>query len=108
MPGTLQGSHELAVEWHDIIWAAVSVGKTGLDDLLAFGPYSLDEIRFRIFLVRANLWEDRNHVQQTPAYVNLDPTEKGAISYFLGMALGKLLMFRLLDTPWMVHLSKLV
>jgi hypothetical protein len=114
----LSGTHELKVEWSDIIWAAVSVGKIGFDDLLAFGPYSVDEIRFRIFLVRANLMASEEkqstenvtdvYVLQSSAYRHLDPSEKGAISYFLGMALGKLVTFRLLNVPWLVHLSKLV
>jgi hypothetical protein len=104
---TLRGSKALKVSWSDIMWASISVGKTGLEDLLAHGSYSLDEMRFRIFLVRANLWERDDLILRSPAYDSLDPSEKGAISYFLGMAMGKLAAWKLLGTPWMVHLAKL-
>jgi hypothetical protein len=43
--------------------------------------------------------------QRTAAFKALDPTEKGAVSYFLGMAVCKLFASRVLDTPWLLHLD---
>jgi len=42
---------------------------------------------------------------RTDAAKTLDPTEKGAVSYFLGMALCKLFSARLLKAPWLLHLD---
>ena len=35
----------------------------------------------------------------------MDPTEKGAVSYFLGMTICKLFASRFLHTPWLLHLD---
>lgn len=44
-------------------------------------------------------------LRRTDAYAALDPTEKGMVSYFLGMVLCKLFAARLLRTPWLLHLD---
>jgi hypothetical protein len=44
-------------------------------------------------------------LRRTSAFAALDPTEKGMVSYFLGMTLCKLFASRLLDTPWLLHLD---
>lgn len=104
----LHGEHSLSVSWHEIVWAAVSVGKRGVDDMLAHNSHSINEIRFRSYTVLANLWERRDRVVRSPVYDDLDPTEKGSISFFLGMTLAKLFAWRLLRAPWMIHLDRLV
>lgn len=103
----LQGNHQIDVTWFDIIWAAVSVGKIDLNDMLGHSHFSIDEFRYRMFIVRANLWESGNYIYRSPAYDSLDPTEKGAISYFMGMTFGKLIGLFLFNVPWLVHLYKL-
>ena len=107
MNSALDGNHSLQVTWQDIVWAAVSVGKMGFDDLLEHDRYSSYEILFRIFMVRAVLRGTANRIQRSPAYNNMDPSEKSSISYFLGMAMGKLVASKLLNTHWMVHWEKL-
>jgi len=44
-------------------------------------------------------------LRRTEAARTLDPTEKGAVSYFLGMAICKLFSARLLKAPWLLHLD---
>lgn len=44
-------------------------------------------------------------LRRTDASKALDPTEKGAVGYFLGMAFCKLFSEKLLDTPWLLHLD---
>jgi hypothetical protein len=41
----------------------------------------------------------------TNAAKALDPTEKGAVNYFLGMAFCKLFAEKILGTPWLLHLD---
>jgi hypothetical protein len=43
--------------------------------------------------------------RRTTAARTLDPTEKGAINYFLGLAVCKLFAAKLLSAPWMLHLD---
>ncbi len=107
-PRALHGHHLLPLRWNDLIWSAVSVGKRGIDDMLAHGSHSVDEIRFRAYMVWANLWESNKYIYRSPVYDELDPSEKAAISYFFGMAVAKLFAERLFRAPWMVHLDRLV
>lgn len=107
-PSGLSGWHYFRPTWNDIVWAAVSVGKNGLFDLFAYGPFSLDEIRFRAYMVWACLQQQgSSEVARSSAYDGLDPSEKGAVSFFLGMAFAKLAAEFLLDVPWLIHLEKL-
>jgi hypothetical protein len=45
------------------------------------------------------------YLHRSHAYNSLDPSEKGAISYFLGLASAKLLAERYLSVPWLMHLD---
>jgi len=45
------------------------------------------------------------YIRRTDAFAALDPTEKGMVSYFLGMTLCKLFASRLLYAPWLLHLD---
>mgnify|MGYP000223932875 CR=1 FL=1 len=102
-----QGSHDLGIEWNDLVWAAVSVGKLGYDDLMGYGLFSIDEVRFRTYLIYSHLMQDGDRVSKSPLYESLDSTEKGAASYFIGMAISKLIGMFLLGIPWLVHLEKI-
>jgi hypothetical protein len=46
-----------------------------------------------------------SRLRRSAAFRALDPTEKGAISYFLGMVFCKVFSSRLLQTPWLLHLD---
>jgi len=45
------------------------------------------------------------NLRRTDAFAALDPTEKGMVSYFVGMTLCKLFASRLLLAPWLLHLD---
>jgi len=103
----LQGKNQLEIDWIDLVWAAVTVGKLGFDDLLGYGQYSRDEVRFRYYLIRSHLMQSANKVIKSSLYRSLDSTEKGSASYFIGMAVSKIFGNSLLDVPWLVHLEKI-
>lgn len=65
------------------------------------------EALFRLSLVRMALQQRPagNRLRRTKAAKTLDPSEKGAVSYFLGMAICKLFSARLLNAPWLLHLD---
>ncbi len=110
-PNTVQnGKAELSVTWDDILWAAVTVGRPGWFYVFQHGISSGYEALFRWSLIRMAL-EKRSprtrRLTRTDAAKALDPTEKGMVSYFLGMTFCKVFSTTLLNTPWVFHLDLL-
>lgn len=56
-------------------------------------------------MVYASLQQAAGRFEKSSLYGSLDPTEKGATSYFMGMMAAKILCSRLLSTPWLLHVS---
>jgi hypothetical protein len=102
----LTGSHLLSATWEELAWAAITVGKPGMAELFSHGWYSLSDAIVRSQMVYANLQQSSSRFRKTSLYDSLDPTEKGAASYFMGMMATKLVAARLFDTPWLFHLSR--
>src|ERR1017187_3580308 len=72
-PPALSGSHSLDVAWSELVWAAISVGRAGMRQLLQFGIYSAFEIVYRTALMYANLRETPSeHLTRSDAYNALD------------------------------------
>lgn len=101
----LVGSRCLTASWTDIVWAAVTAGKPGASHLLAHRWHSLADLVVRTHAVYANLRQRGQLCDRSSLYDSLDPTEKGATSYFLGMAMAKLFAAQLFATPWLFHVS---
>lgn len=101
------GTHPLNVSWEDLVWAAITVGKPGLPYLFSHSWHSISDILVRMHTVYANLREEGNSYHKSSYYHALDPTEKAASSYFLGMMAAKVVAAKVLDVPWLFHLSML-
>lgn len=101
------GSGTLSFAWSDLLWAAITIGRPNTAYVFKHGNASFHEALFRLSLVRMAVEQVpfRSHLHRTDAFRALDPTEKGAVSYFLGMAVCKLFSSRLLGTPWLLHLD---
>lgn len=90
----------------------MSVGKAGYHQLFKYGAVSSYELLMRIYMLQVNLKESvpnkssTTRFQHTEAFGDLDPSEKNALSYFMGLTISKLLAYRYLDTPWLVHLDR--
>jgi hypothetical protein len=101
------GSGTLSLTWDDLLWAAITIGRPNTAYVFKHGAASIHEALFRLSLVRMALeqkpYSDR--FLRTDAFRALDPTEKGAASYFLGMTVCKLFASRMLNTPWLLHLD---
>lgn len=97
----------MQTNWNELLWAALTVGRPNTAYVLAHGDAYYYEALFRLSLVRMAVEYSplSPQLQRTDAFRSLDPTEKGAVSYFLGMAVCKLFASRLLDTPWLLHLD---
>lgn len=104
----IPASGELEVTWGEILNAALTIGRPNLAYVFKHGRASAYEAIFRISMIRMAL--ERNNLtarrlRRTKAFKALDPTEKGAVGYFLGMTFCKLFSEKLLDTPWLLHLD---
>lgn len=104
-PGLSNGERVLVTELPEFLWAAVTVGRANMMDVLTHGIHSEYEIIYRLSMVLANLTVKGRHLIKSSAFNRLDPSEKGAISYFLGLTSCKLLSQELLDTPWLLHID---
>lgn len=97
---------EIVFSWDEICHAAVTVGRGSWLDVFRFGTYSVLEAMWRLAMVRANLVEDSNgRLRKSRAFAALDPSEKSAVSYFLGLVVTKLITARLFGVTWLLHLD---
>lgn len=100
-----QGVNNLSCTWSEIVWATITVGRKNQFYLIRFGLKSWFEILYRAFIIYANLQQDNNKLIRSQAYINLDPSEKSAISYFLGLTSAKLFAAKLLNVYWLMHVE---
>lgn len=105
--GPAHGWNTLITTWDEIIWAALTIGRPSIAHVFQHGDASLHEALFRMSLVRMALQQEMfsGHLERSQVFQFLDPTEKGMISYFLGMTFCKLFAHRFLHTPWLLHLD---
>lgn len=100
------GFDTMHLTWPEFVWAAISVGKGSLAHIYQHGQYSTFEIVYRTAMVYANLVESHNaQIDRSDAYNGLDPSEKSAISYFLGLVLTKAFVARTLSVHWLMHVD---
>jgi hypothetical protein len=102
------GPGVLTTSWDDLLWAAVTVGRPNRQYVFRHGTASIYEALFRWSLVRMALEQAgprAYRLRRTTAAKTLDPSEKAAVNYFLGLAICKLFADKLLGAPWMLHLD---
>jgi len=102
---SFKGWNNLHISWQEMVWSAITMGKPGVAYLLAHGWHSVSDVIVRSHTVYANLRQNSDFIVKSSLYDTLDPTEKGAASYFVGMMAAKILSERLLKIPWLFHLS---
>jgi len=90
--------------WAELCKCAITVGRANWVDVMQNGRFSFFELTWRIAMLWANLQEDATgSLRPSDAFKRLDRSEKGAISYFLGMCFTKLLLEKLFGVPWLLH-----
>ena len=105
--GVVDDHGHLETDWDGLLWAALTVGRPNTAYVFAHGNPSYHEALFRLSLVRMAVEQQpfSRALYRTEAFRALDPTEKGAVSYFLGMTICKLFASTFLYTPWLLHLD---
>jgi hypothetical protein len=102
----VNGVGELVVSWSALLWAAITVGRRELLHVLRHGEFSTFEIAYRAAILFANLCDNgAGYLRRSDAYDGLDPSEKGAVSYFLGLTTAKMFAEQQLGVPWLMHLD---
>ncbi len=104
----INGPDVLRTSWNELLWAALTVGRPNRQYFFRHGNASIYEAIFRLSLTRMALEQSgptARRLRRTEAAKTLDPSEKGAVNYFLGMTLCKLFSARLLHAPWLLHLD---
>ena len=57
-------------------------------------------------MIQANIRASgQGELVKTDAYLRLDPSEKSAVSYFLGLTLTKVAAHRFFGVPWLLHVD---
>ena len=108
-PATLRRGDRLEFPFAEFVHAAVTVGRRNRGQLFRHGVSSMHELWWRSSMIYANvLTQWGGYMARSDAFKDLDPSEKGAVTYFLGLAVAKLLAARLLSVPWLVHLDRVV
>lgn len=103
-PGVLQLG-TIDVLWPDLVWAAITYGKKNSFPWNSFAGFARAEKKYRTYLLYSCLREVNGRAVMSQGYRDMDSTEKGATSYFLGMTLAKLTAERLFSVPWLWHIS---
>src|SRR5437867_1458592 len=104
----INGLGTLPTSWDELLGAALTVGRPNRQYVFRHGTASHYEALFRLSLVRMALEQHRpaaSRLMRTAAARTLDPSEKGAVNYFLGLAICKLFAAKLLSVPWLLHLD---
>ncbi len=102
---SFQRTNTLTITSQELLWAAITVGRANFIDVISHGVYSQYEILYRASMVVANVAQNGLNLVKSSAYQSLDPSEKSAVSYFLGLACSKLIAHRLLNVPWLLHID---
>lgn len=102
-----QHNSPLLVTWDELLWSALTVGRPNRYHVWRHGVASLHEALFRVSMIRMALEQvaGSNVLTRTRAASTLDPSEKGAVNYFLGMVYCRLFAAKVFDAPWALHLD---
>jgi hypothetical protein len=93
--------------WTDLIWASITIGRRNWQDVIKHGQHSYYEMIYRCVMLYANLAEDASgSLIASPAFRDLDPSEKTSVSYFIGLTTAKLSAEVLFSVPWLMHLDR--
>jgi len=104
----LNSSTMLSINRWDAVRAIVTVGAERDSDLIAHGSSSIFKHAAMSFIIMSVLDFDATSLTTNSLFDSLDPTEKGNLSYWLGMAFAKLACESRLHVPWLAHADPLI
>lgn len=99
MTSPSSGNHRVGMA--RLVWAATTIGTTPFGPRLQAGRAL--EVQWRGAMIRASIQPGPPYCQRSPRYARLDPSEKGAVSFFLGQAQAKLFAHDFFHVSRFVH-----
>lgn len=101
----VNGHHELTLSWNDIVRAAITTGYPNLASATMPAGFNRTwAVLYRASIVLAYLEAPGgSRILRSDDYNRADRSEKGSISYYLGLFAAKLGAEMLLNTPWLWH-----
>jgi hypothetical protein len=108
-PSTLSNlDRRIQFTWDDFLWAALTVGRPSINFVFAYGEASVFEAVFRLGMIRMALQQTSGFypkLERSAVFRTMDPSEKGAVNYFLALVVCKLFSWKKLNAPWTIHLD---
>lgn len=83
------------LNWGELFHGAITVGRKSWEDVYYHPFYSEQEVYFRYFMMRTFIKNHNGKIYISEAYKTLDPSEKGAINYFIGCTFTKIIAEKL-------------
>ncbi|GAB3173468.1 hypothetical protein GCM10027059_44540 [Myceligenerans halotolerans] len=102
----LDGTSLMSVRWPELLKAAITVGREA-NYLHHPRTLSIADMVHRVSCMIAYFETDNDRLTPTVAFRNLDSTEQGNVSYYLGMALTSVWAKKIVRVPWLTHVSKM-
>jgi hypothetical protein len=99
MASPSKGNHRVGMA--RLVWAATTIGTTPFGPRLQAGRAL--EVQWRGAMIRASIQPGPPYHRRSPRYARLDPSEKGAVSFFLGQAQAKLFAHDFFHVSRFVH-----
>lgn len=108
LPGQVgvTASGSKTVSFAEVCAYAASVGDIGILGMQP--PRPANELLWRRLMVRSSLTTHMGHFAKSSSYKRLDPSEKSAVSYFLGMAQCAAMADKVLGVRATVHVDSLI
>jgi hypothetical protein len=102
----VNGVIKIPISWSELVWSAITVGRMNYHDVIRHGKFSELEMIYRSIMLYANLKEHNQQIAKSSAFRDLDPSEKGALSFFIGQIIAKHVSCKLFKIPWLMHLDR--
>ena len=99
----INGRPTLDVSLPELVWGVVTVGAPNANAALGNILSGLAFTGHKALAICATLRSDGAHFVHPANYGDLDQSEKGVLSYLLGMAMAKVMASRVLQVPWLSH-----
>lgn len=87
----------------DLIRAAITVGKSAQDSTNISFTEKIFRLSSLLLTIEERNISSRNCFVASTIFNSLDPSEKGAMTFFLGMAITKLVAERYFNVQWLMH-----
>ncbi len=101
----LNGSDIVAFKWNELLSAAITVGRWR-SDIFPTTQFAVADAVHRVSCFYAYCTLRNSRLVMSPLFYDLDATEKGIVSYYLGMSFAKLYAEKYLGVPWLMHISR--